>query len=304
MKKYLPALRLIAELVASFWICAWLVIFDFGPHGILANAFATHWGIKLALYVFFMTHITITAMSLSFHRMHTHKGVKFHPVVDAAMQIWLWATTSMSKLDWVSVHVYHHATSDTPNDPHSPVQKGLARVFFLGVIDYARAKSHPEVLKIRGRLPANGMERFISRNLFVGPLVLGSLLVILFGPAWGLILMTSTFLISPIFAVGGVNALAHYFGYRNHKTTDNSRNLGFLFILNWMICGELDHNNHHAHPTSCSFRHKAWEFDIGYAYIKMLSWLGLAEIKHVYKARNASANRPATSSNSTAEATA
>lgn len=291
MKKHLPALRLIAELVVSFWICAWLVIFDFGPNGILANAFATHWGLKLALYIVVMTHLTITAMSLSFHRMHTHKGVKFHPLVDGAMQIWLWATTSMSKLDWVSVHVYHHATSDTPNDPHSPVQKGLARVFFLGVVDYARAKSHPEVLKIRGRLPANRMESFISRNLFVGPLVLGSLLVVLFGPAWGLILMTSTFLISPVFAVGGVNALAHHFGYRNHKTTDNSRNLGFVFFLNWMICGELDHNNHHAHPTSCSFRHKPWEFDIGYAYIKMLSWVGLAEIRHVFRTK--SGPRPA-----------
>ena len=155
MKKYLSALQIIGELALSFWACAWLVTTDFGPRGILSEAFVSHPVLKLALYVFFMTHITITAMSLSFHRAHTHKGVKFNIVVDSLMQIWLWCTTSMSKLDWVSVHVYHHATSDTPNDPHSPVQKGLARVFFLGVLDYTQAKDHPEVLRIRKRLPAN-----------------------------------------------------------------------------------------------------------------------------------------------------
>ena len=283
MKLFISRLVVPAQLILLYWLCSWLVTVGFGPGGLYPEAFASQAWLKMGLFIFIMTHLTITAMSLSFHRMHTHKGVRFHPVVDAIMQLWLWATTSMSKLDWVSVHVYHHATSDTAQDPHSPVQKGLARVFFLGVADYTRAKSHPEVLRIRRKLPANRLEKLISENVFVGPIVLGAAYMVAFGPLWGFILMATTFLISPIFAVGGVNALAHYFGYRNYETTDNSRNLGFIFILNWMICGELDHNNHHAHPTSCSFRHKAWEFDIGYAYIKLLSWVGLAEIKHAYK---------------------
>lgn len=283
MKKLRVFFLVAAELITAYLLTSWLVTIDFGPNGIFADAFTQNGVLKLGLYLFLMTHLTITAMSLCFHRMHTHKGVKFHPIVDSAMQIWLWATTSMSKLDWVSIHAYHHAYSDSPNDPHSPVQKGLARVFFLGVADYTNAKDHPDVLKIRKRLPANRLEKFIANNLFVGPILLGASLMVCFGPIWGLVLMTTTFLISPIFAVGGVNALAHWFGYRNYKTTDNSRNLGFLFILNWMICGELDHNNHHAHPSSCSFRHKAWEFDIGYAYITLLSWVGLAEIKHLHK---------------------
>jgi len=283
MNKLLTFLKVSFQLALIYGVAAFLITVGIGPDGLFPEAFAAFAGLKLALYIFFMTHLTITAMSLCFHRAHTHKGVKFHPAIDLVMQVWLWATTSMSKLDWVSIHAYHHATSDSVDDPHSPVQKGLARVFFLGVADYSHAKDHPDVLKIRKRLPATAFEKFIAENLFVGPILLGASLVVAFGPIWGLVLMTSTFLISPVFAVGGVNALAHYFGYRNHKTTDNSRNLGFLFILNWMICGELDHNNHHAHPSSCSFRHKPWEFDIGFAYIKILSWMGLAEIKHVYK---------------------
>jgi stearoyl-CoA desaturase (delta-9 desaturase) len=271
------------KLLAVYLLVITLAYIDFGPNGLFSEAFQNHSFFKLSVYLILMTHFTITSMSLCFHRAHTHKGVKFHPVIDGAMQLWLWATTSMSKLDWVSVHVYHHATSDSPNDPHSPVQKGLARVFFLGVADYSKAKSHPEVLKIRSRIPANRLETFIDQNVFLGPLVLGFLLIVFFGPFWGSTLMLMTFLISPVFAVGGVNALAHYFGYRNYKTTDNSRNLGFLIILNWMICGELDHNNHHAHPSSCSFRHKPWEFDIGYAYICLLSALGLAQVRYLHR---------------------
>jgi hypothetical protein len=33
---------------------------------------------------------------------------------------------------------------------------------------------------------------------------------------------------------------------------------------------------------SCSFRHRWFEFDIGYVYIKILSFLKLAEIRHVF----------------------
>ncbi|MEN9724136.1 MAG: hypothetical protein RJB38_2122 [Pseudomonadota bacterium] len=283
LKKTCAFLANTLPFLSAYLAFAWLIQATIGAEGLFPQAFQDQPALKIALYVFFMTHITITAMSLCFHRAHTHQGVKFHSIIDSAMQIWLWATTSMSKLDWVSVHVYHHATSDTPDDPHSPVQKGLARVFFLGVLDYSRAKSHPEVLKIRRKLPTNRLERTIADHLFVAPIVLGALLMILFGPTWGLILMTSTFLISPIFAVGGVNALAHWFGYRNYPSKDNSRNLGFLVILNWMICGELDHNNHHSHPTSCSFRHRPWEFDIGYVYIVILKSLGLAQIRQVHR---------------------
>jgi hypothetical protein len=99
---------------------------------------------------------------------------------------------------------------------------------------------------------------------------------------WGGAISVVNFLVSPLFAVGGVNALAHWWGYRNHATSDNSRNLGFLLPLNFIICGELDHNNHHAHMKSCSFRHRWFEFDIGYFYLILLNKIKLVELKNVY----------------------
>lgn len=275
-------LHLLAFFVFLYFAAATGISHFFGETSFLGSFWQTHTTIKIIIYVCIMTHLTITCMSLSFHRSHTHKGVTFNKQLDYLMQTWLWLVTSMSKLDWVSVHMYHHAHSDQEKDPHSPTQKGLAHVFFFGAVDYAKAKNTPEVLKIRRRLPTTPFEIFIDKNLLAGPAASTFLNLLLFGVKWGSLISVLNFMISPIFAVGGVNALAHWFGYKNHKTTDNSRNVGFLFPLNFLICGELDHNNHHAHQKSCSFRHKWYEFDIGYLYIKLLSSVKLAEVRTVY----------------------
>lgn len=272
----------IAFFIASYFGVSFLVDTSVGTEGLIGAFFSDHPWIWFVLYVVLVSHLTISAMSLCFHRQHTHKGVEFHPILDMTMQLWLWCITSMSKPDWVSVHTYHHAFSDTDKDPHSPVHKGFWHVFLLGVFDYTKAKALPEVLRIRRTIKLNKLEGFISRNLFFGPYLFSALLIFLFGAKMGLVLLLTNFMISPLFAVGGVNALAHTWGYRNHVSSDNSRNIGFLLPLNFIICGELDHNNHHAHQRSCSFRHRWFEFDIGWAYIWTLAKLKLANIRHLY----------------------
>jgi stearoyl-CoA desaturase (delta-9 desaturase) len=72
--------------------------------------------------------------------------------------------------------------------------------------------------------------------------------------------------------------VGHYFGYRNFKVDDASTNLTPLAIF---IGGEELHNNHHTYPTSAKLSVKWWEFDIGWLYIKIFSWLGLAKVKRV-----------------------
>jgi stearoyl-CoA desaturase (Delta-9 desaturase) len=228
----------------------------------------------------FVSHLTITAMSLSFHRNHTHKGAVLNRTLDGLFQVWLWMSTTMNKRDWVSVHIYHHAHSDGEKDPHSPVQKGFLRVFLLGAYDYTRAKNHPDVIRLHRQIKENRFEKFLREHDVLGPLLLFFILMSLIGPIQGAIATLSIFLISPLLAVGGVNTLAHSAGYKTYATKDNSRNIGWIFPLNFIICGELDHNNHHAHPKSCSFRHRWYEFDIGFVYLTIFSWVGLAKINH------------------------
>lgn len=251
-------------------------------NGLFGQLVDKHPFIWVISYSLLISHVTISAMSLSFHRYHTHKGVIIKPALDYIMQLHLWLVTSLNRLDWAAVHLFHHTHSDQELDPHSPVQKGIMHVLFLGVFDYTKAKSHPEVVKIRKSFKTNAFERYLFKHSFQGPIILTLFLIFIFGPLWGVIFSIINFLVSPIFAVGGVNALAHYVGYKNHRTLDNSRNLGYVFPLNFIICGELDHNNHHAIQTSCSFRHRWFEFDIGYVYLKILNIFNLAHFKSVY----------------------
>jgi len=275
-------LKLLSFFAVSYFGFKFLVTNTLGANGIFGNFIAESPWIVLSIYIFVITHITITCMSLSFHRYHTHKGVVLNKWIDYPMQTWLWMVTSMSKVDWVAVHIWHHAHSDQEKDPHSPVQNGLLHGLFLGVFDYTKAKSWPEIEKIKKTIPTNGYEKFIYNNSFTGPYFMSVFAIVLFGPTWGGVVALLNFMVSPVFAIGGVNAIAHWWGYRNHITTDNSRNIGYIFPLNFMVCGEMDHNNHHGHMRSCSFRHRWYEFDVGYMYIKMLQAVKLADIKNAY----------------------
>ena len=77
----------------------------------------------------------------------------------------------------------------------------------------------------------------------------------------------------PITAAGIVNGIGHWWGYRNFEAPDASRNFSPWGIL---IGGEELHNNHHTYPASAKLSVKPYEFDIGWAYIRLLELLHLA----------------------------
>ena len=136
--------------------------------------------------------------------------------------------------------------------------------------------------------PAGTPDDWLERNIYTplnkwGIAVMAAIDVLLFGPLAGAILWGVQMLWIPFWAAGVINGVGHWFGYRNHDVADASTN-----IVPWgiLIGGEELHNNHHADPHSAKFKAKWYEFDIGWVYIKLLSWVRLAKV--VY-ARNVSA---------------
>ena len=77
-------------------------------------------------------------------------------------------------------------------------------------------------------------------------------------------------------AAGIINGVGHYWGYRNNGSEDASKN-----IVPWgiLIGGEELHNNHHTYATSPKFSSQPWEFDLGWMYIQILSFFGLAKAR-------------------------
>jgi stearoyl-CoA desaturase (delta-9 desaturase) len=92
---------------------------------------------------------------------------------------------------------------------------------------------------------------------------------------WGLVMWLVQMAWVPFHAAGVINGVGHWWGYRNTDTRDTSRNLWPIAI--W-IGGEELHNNHHAAGASSKFSQRWYEFDIGWMYIKLLSYVGLCKV--------------------------
>jgi len=195
------------------------------------------------------------------------------------MRFWLWLTTGMITKEWVAVHRKHHQASDTERDPHSPQVYGIWRVLFGGAQLYVKASRNKLMVQELGVGTPND---WIEENVYTPHSRLGILIMLiidlaLFGPV-GFVVWGVQMLWIPFWAAGVINGLSHWWGYRNTDTKDTSRNLWPLGI--W-IGGEELHNNHHADPASPKLSQKPWEFDLGWAYIKGLERLNLAQVKVV-----------------------
>ena len=231
----------------------------------------------LFLITLLMTHLTIVSVTLYLHRSQAHKGVEFHPVLAHAMRFWLWLTTGMTTKQWVAIHRKHHRFSDVEGDPHTPHVYGIWNVLFKGAgLYHSASKDNLMVQQYGVGTPDDWIERVIyTPHSRLGLLLMLAIDLALFG-AWGFLVWGIQMIWIPFWAAGVINGLAHWWGYRNGKTKDHSRNISPIGII---IGGEELHNNHHLAPASPKFSLKSWEFDIGWVYIKGLEFLGLAKLK-------------------------
>jgi stearoyl-CoA desaturase (delta-9 desaturase) len=216
-------------------------------------------------------------VTLYLHRGMTHRGIVFHPVLSHFMRLWLWMTTGMSTQEWMAVHRAHHRYSDRPGDPHSPVLFGNFNVLLRGVKYYNMA--------IRGGLdletyapdaPNDWVEgNLYSRHPWLGITLLLIVNLLCFS-LWGILIWLVQMAWIPFWAAGVINGVGHWWGYRNGETRDQSRNISPWGIL---IGGEELHNNHHLEPANPKLSRRWWEFDIGWAWLKLFVFLHLAKIK-------------------------
>ena len=231
----------------------------------------------MIIYTLVMTHITIMCVTLYLHRSQTHRAVAFHPAVNHFFRFWLWLTTGMVTKQWVAIHRKHHQASDTPDDPHSPKVYGIWRVLFGGAFLYHKASKNRIMVRDLGAGTPNDS---IEENLYTPHSRLGIMLLLLINLTlfqwWGLLIWGIQMIWIPFWAAGVVNGVGHWWGYRNTDTEDTSRNIIPIGIV---IGGEELHNNHHADGANAKFSRKPWEFDIGWMYIKILSFCKLAKIR-------------------------
>ena len=228
---------------------------------------------------FLMVQVTMMAVTLYLHRDAAHRGVDLHPVLRHFFRFWIWATSGMITAEWVAVHRKHHAFSDVDGDPHSPVMMGLRKILLQGAEVYRDSARDPEIVAKYGRgTPDDWLERNVyarHRNLGIVMLVLADLVI--FGVP-GIVLIAVQLVSMPLMAAGVINGLGHAVGYRNFECDNAARNL-----MPWGLItgGEELHNNHHAYASSARLSSKWWELDIGWVYIRLLTFVRLAQVKRV-----------------------
>ncbi|MBD8527999.1 DesA family fatty acid desaturase [Pseudomarimonas arenosa] len=226
-----------------------------------------------------MAQLTIFSVTIYLHRCQAHRGVDLHPIVSHPMRMWLWLTTAMVTKEWVAIHRKHHAKCETAEDPHSPQIHGIGKVVFQGVQLYQIASDDKAIMDKYG---AGCPNDWIERHLYswmpsLGPTVLLFAEVAAFGVI-GISFWALQMLVIPVLAAGIVNGLGHWWGYRNFETDDTATNLTPWGLV---IGGEELHNNHHAFPSSARFALRKFEFDIGWALLRVFEFLGLAKVRRV-----------------------
>ena len=232
---------------------------------------------QVFLYTMVVTHITIASVTIYLHRHQAHRALELHAIPSHFFRFWLWLTTGQVTKEWAAIHRKHHAKCDTEEDPHSPVTRGIKKVFWEGAELYrAESKNMETMAKYGHGTPTDWIERNLyTKYSWLGVVILFFVNFALFGVI-GISVWAVQMMWIPITAAGIINGIGHYWGYRNYDCADAATNIIPFGIL---IGGEELHNNHHTYATSAKLSSKWYEIDIGWAYIRALEMLGLAKVK-------------------------
>ncbi len=176
-----------------------------------------------------------------------------------------WLTTGIRPRQWVAVHRKHHAYTDAPEDPHSPVQLGFWRVQLTNVVLYRKvARDDANTAKYARDLPPDRWDRTLFDHAALG-LGLGiALLCAVFGWEVGL-LAAAIHAVSYLALNAAINAAGHTFGRKNYANTAFNN-----LWRAWVTAGEGLHNNHHGAPTSARLAHAAREWDPAWWVIRAM----------------------------------
>lgn len=249
--------------------------------GCLAAPFFFSWsGLVIAVLMHFLT--ACVGVTLCYHRYLAHRGFKLRS--PARFFVYLCGSLSVegSPLTWAANHRLHHAKSDQPGDPHSPLDgKWWSHLLWMFIYrgpkltDYQFKKYVPDLMQDR-------LLVFFEKTWILWSFALGALLYWGGGVSWLLWGMCIR-LVVVYHCTWFVNSATHLWGYRTYETKDMSKNLWWVALLTY---GEGWHNNHHAYPALARSGHRWWEIDVTFWVIRLLQWTGQA-----YDVKDAIPNR-------------
>lgn len=218
--------------------------------------------------------VRMFGLTAGFHRYFSHRTFKTSRFVQFLFALLGTMAVQKGPLWWAAHHRRHHKYTDQEGDVHSPVKDGfwwshvgwvVSRRFdatdWSAIKDFARFR---ELRWLNTYHVIPGIALAVA--CFFGGVLFGES-----GWQW----LVWGFVISTVLLYHGtftVNSLAHMWGSRRYKTTDDSRNN--FWIALW-TGGEGWHNNHHHYMASVKQGFFWWEIDFSYYTLRVMSWFRL-----------------------------
>ena len=230
---------------------------------------------RIFLAAALVTQTAVFATTVYLHRVLAHRALTVRPGVAMVFRLIIWLMTGISPRAWVAVHRRHHAFSDTPQDPHSPVQLGFWAVQLGNVKLYRDTiRDGVTVTKYSRDLPPDRLDRVLFDHALAGLAIGIGFLMVVLGPVAGL-LAAGIHTVAYLSVSAAVNAVGHTFGKRSYDNLATNNQW-----LAWVSGGEGLHNNHHAAPTSARFALGRGQIDPGWWLIRLLLRTNQAVVRH------------------------
>ncbi|MGH7948253.1 MAG: acyl-CoA desaturase [Candidatus Binataceae bacterium] len=205
--------------------------------------------------------------TVCYHRALAHRSVRLHPAVQSILIFFAMLNGAAPPGSWVPTHRLHHATADTPDDPSSPVWRGL----WWAHVAWHWRPDNPVRAKYATDLKRD------SLGIWSRLLVPMFFLAYFGGAAWGpaaFFWLGSIRLVFAFHATSFVNSVCHTEpGVAPGE--DSSRNVSWVALMQFFL-GENWHRNHHRSPSSARLGWNWRQPDLGYLLIVALEKLGLA----------------------------
>lgn len=246
----------------------------------------------VAIFLLLVLHWQLSVFFQSFflHRYGAHRQFTMSKGWERTFHFLTWAVQGPSYLrpkPYAVMHRMHHAYSDTPQDPHSPVQqKNLVAMMRKTLTTYVEISQgrFPVEPRFEGGYPEWKLldETLSNYTVSVAWGTMYGLYYIAFATHWWM------FLFLPLHWFMGpmhgaiVNWFGHKLGYRNYSSDDHSRN---TLVVDVLTMGELFQNNHHKWGQSPSFAVRWFEIDPAYQIMRVLNALGVIDMGHAQRAR-------------------
>jgi len=248
-------------------------VFIIGAHLIALAGFFTFSWKALALCIALHWVTGGLGITLGFHRLLTHRSFQTPKWVEYLLSIIGSLACQGGPLAWVATHRLHHAKSDKPGDPHTPLDGIFWSHMGWCLYENKDLDSLEDYNRFAPDLAKDPVHVFLNNYFMIWTVLLAAGLY-----AWG----GAPFVIWGVFirlvlvyhVTWFVNSATHLWGYRTYKTGDDSTNLWWVALLSF---GEGWHNNHHAFQTSARHGLKWWELDTTYMMIQFLKFCGLAK---------------------------